>query len=192
MTLVWTIAILLSLLAIIDLIVGVSNDAVNFLNSAIGSNVASRRTIYWIAGTGLIIGTLLSTGMMEIARKGVIYPQSFYLSELMIIFLAVIITDIILIDTYNTLGFPTSTTIAIVFELTGAALALAVIKTNTTYAGELALTDFVNTSRVFLLFSGILLSIFLAFITGAIVQFVARLIFTFRYQGRSKIFLFSY
>jgi phosphate/sulfate permease len=187
MTLVWTIAILLSLLAIIDLIVGVSNDAVNFLNSAIGSNVASRRTIYWIAGTGLIIGTLLSTGMMEIARKGVIYPQSFYLSELMIIFLAVIITDIILIDTYNTLGFPTSTTIAIVFELTGAALALAVIKTNTTYAGELALTDFVNTSRVFLLFSGILLSIFLAFITGAIVQFVARLIFTFRYQGRSKI-----
>ena len=191
MTLVWTIAILLSLLAIADLIVGVSNDAVNFLNSAIGSRVASRRTIYWIAGAGLIVGTFFSTGMMEVARKGVIYPQNFYLTELMILFLAVMIVDVILIDTYNTLGFPTSTTIAVVFELTGAALAIAVLKTNHSVPGEAVLTDYINTGRVFLLFSGILVSILFAFITGAIVQFISRLLFTFSYHGRFRM-LFSF
>jgi phosphate/sulfate permease len=190
MTLVWTIAIVLSLLAILDLIVGVSNDAVNFLNSAIGSRVASRRTIYWIAGTGIILGAFFSTGMMEVARKGVIYPQNFYLTELMIIFLAVMIADVVLIDTYNTLGFPTSTTIAVVFELTGAALAIAAIKTNGPLSGKADLTDFINTGRVFLLFSGILVSIFLAFVTGALVQFISRVVFTFKYQGRFKL-LFS-
>jgi len=190
MTLVWTIAIVLSLLAITDLIVGVSNDAVNFLNSAIGSRVASRRTIYWIAGAGLVLGTLFSTGMMEVARKGVIYPQNFVLTELMILFLGVMIVDIVLLDTYNTLGLPTSTTIAVVFELTGAALAIAFIKTSGTVSGDTLLSDFVNTGRVFILFLGILMSIFLAFITGAIVQFFARVIFSFRYQGRFR-FLFS-
>src|SRR5690554_4419695 len=113
MTFVWVIAILLAILGIIDLIVGVSNDAVNFLNSAIGSRVAKSRTIYWIAGFGLIIGTLYSVGMMEVAREGVIYPQNFYLTELLVLFLGVMIVDIILIDTFNTLGFPTSTTMAV-------------------------------------------------------------------------------
>ncbi|MDK2842017.1 MAG: hypothetical protein PWQ17_1522 [Anaerophaga sp.] len=191
MTFVWTIAILLSLLAIADLVVGVSNDAVNFLNSAIGSSVASRRTIYWIAGAGLIAGTFFSTGMMEVARKGVIYPQNFYLTELMVLFLAVMIVDVILIDTYNTLGFPTSTTLAVVFELTGAALAIAVLRTNHTVPGEMVLTDYINTGRVFLLFSGILVSILFAFLTGAIVQFISRLLFTFSYHGRFRI-LFSF
>ncbi|MFO8001853.1 MAG: inorganic phosphate transporter [Marinilabilia sp.] len=186
MTLVWTIAILISLLAVVDLVVGVSNDAVNFLNSAIGSRVATRRTIYWIAGAGLVIGTFFSFGMMEVARKGVIYPQNFYLTELMIIFLAVMIVDIVLIDTYNTLGFPTSTTIAIVFELTGAALAIAVVKTSNSVTGGMVISDFINTGRVFLLFSGILISIFLAFISGAVVQFFSRLIFSFRYHGRFR------
>ncbi|MFW6203194.1 MAG: inorganic phosphate transporter [Marinilabilia sp.] len=189
MTLIWTIAILLSLLAIVDLVVGVSNDAVNFLNSAIGSRVATRRTIYWIAGAGLIAGTFFSFGMMEVARKGVIYPQNFFLTELMIIFLAVMIVDIVLLDTYNTLGLPTSTTIAVVFELTGAALALAAIKTNHS-GGETVISDFINTGRVFLLFSGILISIFLAFISGTVVQFFSRVIFTFRYHGRFRL-LFS-
>ena len=189
MTLVWTIAIILALLAVVDLIVGVSNDAVNFLNSAIGSRVATRRTIYWIAGAGLIAGTFFSLGMMEVARKGVIYPQNFYLTELLIIFLAVMIVDIVLIDTYNTLGFPTSTTVAVVFELTGAALALATIKIN--HSGdETAISEFINTGRVFLLFSGILISIFVAFISGSIVQFFSRIIFSFRYHGRFR-FLFS-
>ncbi|PWD99505.1 inorganic phosphate transporter [Marinilabilia rubra] len=190
MTFVWTIAIVLSLLAVLDLIVGVSNDAVNFLNSAIGSRVASRRTIYWIAGAGIILGAFFSTGMMEVARKGVIYPQNFYLTELMIIFLAVMIVDVILIDTYNTLGFPTSTTIAVVFELTGAALAIAAIKTNGPLSGKADLSDFINTGRVFLLFAGILVSIFLAFLSGALVQFISRVVFTFRYEGRFKL-LFS-
>ncbi len=189
MTLVWTIAILLSLLAIADLVIGVSNDAVNFLNSAIGSRVATRRTIYRIAGAGLIAGTFFSFDMMEVARKGVIYPQNFYLTELMIIFLAVMIVDIVLIDTYNTLGFPTSTTVAVVFELTGAALALALIKTNHS-GGETIISDFINTGRVFLLFSGILISIFLAFISGTVVQFISRVVFTFRYHGRFRL-LFS-
>jgi phosphate/sulfate permease len=189
MTLVWTIAIVLSLLAVIDLIVGVSNDAVNFLNSAIGSRVATRRAIFWIAGAGVLLGTFFSAGMMEVARKGVIYPQSFFLTELMIIFLAVMIVDILLIDTYNTLGFPTSTTIAVVFELTGAALAIAFIKTSGPLSGESVLSDYINTGRVFLLFSGILVSILFAFLAGALVQFISRLVFSFRYQGRFRLLL---
>ncbi|WP_010662184.1 inorganic phosphate transporter [Marinilabilia salmonicolor] len=187
MTLVWTIAIVLSLLAVIDLVVGVSNDAVNFLNSAIGSRVATRRTIFWIAGVGVLLGTFFSAGMMEVARKGVIYPQSFFLTELMIIFLAVMIVDILLIDTYNTLGFPTSTTIAVVFELTGAALAIAFIKTSGSLSGESVLSDYINTGRVFLLFSGILVSILFAFLAGALVQFISRIVFSFRYQGRFRL-----
>lgn len=187
MTLVWTIAIVLSLLAVIDLIVGVSNDAVNFLNSAIGSRVASRRTIFWIAGAGIILGTFFSSGMMEVARKGVIYPQNFFLTELMIIFLAVMIVDILLIDSYNTLGFPTSTTIAVVFELTGAALAMAFIKTSGSLTEGTMLSDYINTGRVFLLFSGILVSILFAFVTGAIIQLISRVVFSFRYHGRFRI-----
>lgn len=185
MTLVWVIAILLAILGIIDLIVGVSNDAVNFLNSAIGSRVAKSRTIYWIAGFGLIIGTLYSVGMMEVAREGVIYPQNFYLTELLVLFLGVMIVDIILIDTFNTLGFPTSTTMAVVFELTGAALAMALIKSNQSITGDALLTDYINTGRVFILFSGILVSIIISFVLGAIIQFITRLLLGFNFQSRS-------
>lgn len=185
MTFVWVIAILLAILGIIDLIVGVSNDAVNFLNSAIGSRVAKSRTIYWIAGFGLIIGTLYSVGMMEVAREGVIYPQNFYLTELLVLFLGVMIVDIILIDTFNTLGFPTSTTMAVVFELTGAALAMALIKSNHSITGDALLTDYINTGRVFILFSGILVSIIISFVLGAIIQFITRLLLGFNFQSRS-------
>ncbi|MGQ1889542.1 inorganic phosphate transporter [Thermophagus sp. OGC60D27] len=187
MTLVWIIAILLSLLAIVDLVVGVSNDAVNFLNSAIGSRVAPRRAIYWVAGSGIIVGTFFSAGMMEVARQGVIYPHHFYLTELMVIFLAVMIIDIILIDIYNTIGFPTSTTIAVVFELTGAALAMAIIKSKHSVPDEIILTDFINTGRVFMIFSGILVSIIVSFIIGAGVQFITRLLFGFNKRGHSGI-----
>lgn len=185
MTFVWVIAILLAILGIIDLIVGVSNDAVNFLNSAIGSRVAKSRTIYWIAGFGLIIGTLYSVGMMEVAREGVIYPQNFYLTELLVLFLGVMIVDIILIDTFNTLGFPTSTTMAVVFELTGAALAMALIKSNHSLPGETFLSDYINTGRVFILFSGILVSIVVSFCIGAIIQFITRILLGFNAQNRS-------
>ncbi len=131
MTFIWIAVVLLSLLAIIDVVVGVSNDAVNFLNAALGSRAAKRQLIYWIAAIGLLFGSLLSANMMEVARKGVIYPSSFNFVELMVVFTAVMILDIILIDGFNTLGFPTSTTIAVVFELLGGATALSFIKSKT-------------------------------------------------------------
>jgi phosphate/sulfate permease len=186
MLLIWISVILLSLLAFLHLIVGVTNDAVNFLNSAIGSRVSSRKVILWVAGSGLMLGTFFSGGMMEVARNGVIYPQSFFLTELLVIFLSVSIVNVILIDSYNTLGFPTSTTIAVIFGLIGGALAMVIFKDTQ----GLSYTSFINTNRTFLIFAGILVSVFLAFIIGAVVQFVARLIFTFRFKGRF-VFLFA-
>ena len=121
------IVIVLFLLAASDLIVGVSNDAVNFLNSAIGSRVASFKVIMAIAAVGVLVGAVFSSGMMEVARKGIFNPGEFYFSEIMIIFLAVMVTDILLLDAYNTIGLPTSTTVSIVFELLGAAVAMGVI-----------------------------------------------------------------
>lgn len=180
MLLIWISVVLLSLLAVLHLVAGVSNDAVNFLNSAIGSRVSSRKVILWVAGAGLLIGTFFSGGMMEVARNGVIYPQSFYLTELLVIFLAVSMVNVILIDSFNTLGFPTSTTIAVIFSLIGGALAMVIFKDTR----ETNYTSFINTNRTFLIFAGILVSIFLAFIFGAIVQFISRLIFTFRFKGR--------
>lgn len=184
MLLIWISVVLLSLLAVLHLIVGVSNDAVNFLNSAIGSRISTRKIILWVAGVGLMLGTFFSGGMMEVARNGVIYPQSFFLSELLVIILAVSIVNVVLIDSYNTLGFPTSTTIAVIFSLIGGALAMVIFKDTT----ETDYTSFINTNRTFLIFAGILVSIFLAFILGAVVQFVSRLIFTFRYKGRFVFF----
>ena len=186
MLFIWILVILLSLLAFVHLIVGVSNDAVNFLNSAIGSRVSSRKVILWVAGAGLMLGTFFSGGMMEVARNGVIYPQSFYLTELLVIFLAVSIVNIILIDSYNTLGFPTSTTIAVIFSLIGGALSMVFFKDTN---GQ-DYISYINTNRTFLIFAGILVSIFMAFLIGAIVQFIARLIFTFRYKNRF-VFLFA-
>lgn len=183
---VWISVILLGLLGVLHLIVGVSNDAVNFLNSAIGSRVSSRRIILWVAGAGLLIGTFFSGGMMEVARNGVIYPQQFYLTELLVMFVAVSIVNVWLLDGYNTFGFPTSTTITVIFSLIGGALGMVLFKdtSETTY------TSFINTNRTFLIFAGILISIFLAFIVGALVQFVSRVVFTFRYKGRFVV-LFS-
>ncbi|MFZ1455964.1 MAG: inorganic phosphate transporter, partial [Saprospiraceae bacterium] len=116
---------ILAILAVMDLVVGVGNDAVNFLNSAIGSKVASFRTIMWVASAGIFIGALSSAGMMEIAREGIFNPEYFSLENVMVIFLAVMLTDIILLDTFNTLGLPTSTTVSIIFELLGASIVVA-------------------------------------------------------------------
>ncbi len=190
MTFIWIAVILLGLMAVMDLIVGVSNDAVNFLNAAIGSRVARRRVVYWIAAAGLILGVFLSVGMMEVARKGVIYPSSFTFEQLLVVFVAVMLTDILLIDGFNTLGFPTSTTIAVVFELLGGAMALTLIKKGEARLDGIEVENLINTDRAFVILAGIILSIFLAFIVGMVVQFFTRILFTFHYKRRFKV-LFS-
>jgi phosphate/sulfate permease len=190
MTFIWIAVILLGLLAVVDLVVGVSNDAVNFLNAAIGSRTAKRKLVYWIAAAGLLIGSLLSANMMEIARKGVINPASFAFTELIVVFFAVMIIDIILIDGFNTLGFPTSTTIAVVFELLGGAMALSFIKNREARIDGIEVEKLINTDKAFIILAGILLSIFLAFVVGIIVQFITRVIFSFNYQRKFK-YLFA-
>ncbi len=181
---IWILVILLSFLSVLHLVVGVSNDAVNFLNSAIGSRVSSGKVVLWVAGAGLLVGTFFSGGMIETVRTGVIYPQSFYLTELLVFFLAVVIVNVILIDSFNTIGFPTSTTIAVIFSLVGGALALAMLKGTM----GLSYSSFININGVFQIFAGILISIFLAFILGAFVQFISRVVFTFRFRGQFTFF----
>jgi phosphate/sulfate permease len=180
------IVVLLFLLAITDLVVGVSNDAVNFLNSAIGSRVATRRTIMIVAGLGIFFGASLSSGMMEVARKGIFNPAFFTFLEIMILFLAVMLTDIILLDLFNTFGMPTSTTVSIVFELLGAAVALATIKTLSQGEGLSAVGDYINSSGALAIISGIFLSIAIAFTVGALVMLISRVLFPFRPENRSK------
>ncbi len=182
------IVVVLFLLAITDLIVGVSNDAVNFLNSAIGSNVASLRTILIIATLGIIVGATFSSGMMEVARKGIFNPGQFFFSDLMIIFMAVMLTDIILLDLFNTYGLPTSTTVSIVFELLGASVAIAMIKLIGDPEGAHTLGTYINSSKALAIISGILLSIVIAFSAGALVMYLSRLIFSFNYQRNMKYF----
>ncbi len=175
-------------LAISDLIVGVSNDAVNFLNSAIGSKAAPFRVIMAIAALGILIGATFSSGMMEVARKGIFHPGQFYFNEIMIIFLAVMITDIILLDFYNTFALPTSTTVSIVFELLGAAVAISLIKIHNSPEGIIDMGNYINSGRALLIISGILLSVIVAFSLGAIIQYITRLIFSFNYLKTLKYF----
>ena len=176
-------------LAVIDLVVGVSNDAVNFLNSAIGSKAVSLRTIMIVASFGIFFGAVFSSGMMEVARKGIFVPSEFYFNEIMIIFMAVMITDVILLDLFNTLGMPTSTTVSIVFELLGAAVAMALIKINANANQTFAdLGQYINSDKALLIISGILLSVVVAFTIGALVQYVSRLLFSFQYEKRMKYF----
>lgn len=180
--------IVLLLLAVSDLIVGVSNDAVNFLNSAIGSKVASFKIITAIAALGVLVGATFSSGMMEIARSGIFHPAQFYFSEIMIIFLAVMITDVMLLDTFNTFGLPTSTTVSIVFELLGAAVAVSIIKIISTSSSISDLSTYINSAKALAIISGILLSVVIAFTCGMIVQFISRLIFSFNYERYMKYF----
>jgi phosphate/sulfate permease len=172
--------------AVFDLIVGVSNDAVNFLNSSIGSRVVSRRFIMVVASLGLLAGVTFSSGMMEVARKGIFHPQFFTMPDLLFIFLAVMLTDIILLDLFNTFGLPTSTTVSIVFELLGAAVAVSVLKILKSQNDLTVLAEYINTSKALMIIFGILLSIVVAFIFGAVVQFLSRLLFTFDYKKRLK------
>ncbi|UCC44311.1 MAG: inorganic phosphate transporter [Candidatus Zixiibacteriota bacterium] len=176
--------ILLACFAIFDLMVGVSNDAVNFLNSSIGSRVAPRHIIMIIASLGILAGVTFSSGMMEVARKGIFHPHLFNMPELLFIFLAVMLTDIILLDLFNTFGLPTSTTVSIVFELLGAAVAVSVWKIVQMENDLSALSQYINTSRAMVIILGILLSVVVAFVCGMLAQFFSRLLFTFDYVRR--------
>ena len=178
------IVVLLFILAISDLIVGVSNDAVNFLNSAIGSKVAPRHIIMIVASLGILIGSTFSSGMMEVARKGVFNPEFFVFAEIMVIFIAVMLTDIILLDLFNTVGLPTSTTVSIVFELLGAAVMMALIKLYDSGAGIYTLGDYINTSKALMIISGIFLSVIFAFVIGTIVQFLSRSLLSFKFRKK--------
>lgn len=180
------IVIILLVLAASDLMVGVTNDAVNFLNSAIGSKVAPRHIIMIVASLGILAGTIFSSGIMEVARKGIFNPEMFYFHEVMIIFTAVMLTDVMLLDLYNTFGLPTSTTVSLVFELTGAAVAVSILKLIEAGKDASTFITFINTSQLVVIVSGILLSIAIAFSLGAIFQFFTRLIFTFDVQSRLK------
>jgi len=180
--------IVLFFLAVSDLIVGVTNDAANFLNSSIGSKVAPFKIILAIAGLGVILGATFSSGMMEIARSGIFHPDKFYFSEIMIIFLAVMITDVMLLDTFNTFGLPTSTTVSIVFELLGAAVAISLVKISHSTDSLTDLSTYINSAKALAIISGILLSVIVAFTSGTIVQFITRLIFSFNYDRYLKYF----
>ena len=184
--------ITLTLLAIVDIVVGVSNDAINFLNSAIGSKVLSFRNIMIISSIGIFIGAVYSSGMMEVARKGIFNPSEFYFDEIMMIFMAVIMTDILLLDFFNTLGLPTSTTVSIVFNLLGAAIVMSLIKIaeNNESVGDLA--TYINTEKATMIIAGILLSVLIAFSIGAIVQWISRIIFSFQYEKKLKSFGFIF
>ena len=177
----------LTVLAIIDLVVGVSNDAVNFLNSAIGSKAISIKSILIIASIGVALGAITSSGMMEVARKGIFNPGEFYFNEIMFIFMAVMITDVLLLDIFNSLGMPTSTTVSIVFELLGAAVAMALIKISNADGETISnLGKYINSEKALLIISGILLSVFIAFSIGALVQFLSRLLYSFHFEKRKS------
>ena len=178
---------LLFALAAFDLVVGVSNDAVNFLNSAIGSKVASFRTILIIASLGILVGSSFSSGMMEVARKGIFNPGFFSFEMIMSVFLAVMLTDIILLDVYNTLGLPTSTTVSIVFELLGAAFAVGLLYSfSLGNNGFEQIDEFLNFASAIKIISGIFLSVLIAFTVGALVQYVTRILFTMNFEKNLK------
>lgn len=178
------IIIFLFVLAVFDLMVGVSNDAVNFLNSAIGAKAASFKTIMIISAIGIFIGASLSNGMMDIARHGIYQPEHFYFEEIMCILLAVMLTDVVLLDVFNSMGMPTSTTVSMVFELLGGTFALALIKV---YGdSSLELGDLINTDKALSVIMAIFVSVAIAFFFGMLVQYIARVIFSFNYQNKMK------
>jgi Phosphate/sulphate permeases len=180
------IVVVLAILAIFDIIVGVANDAVNFLNSAIGAKIASRRIIFSVAAVGILIGVLTSSGMMEVARSGVFYPSQFSYQEIMILFLGMIIGDIILLDIFNSLGLPTSTTVSMVFGLLGAAVAVSLYSISNNADMSITtsnLSHYINSGKAMAIIAAILLSVVLAFIFGIAFMFISRLIFSFRYTS---------
>ncbi len=184
--LIFAIVVVLLLFAVFDIIVGVSNDAVNFLTSAIGSRVAPFFVIMIIASLGIMAGVTFSGGMMEVARKGIFHPQFFTMPELITVFLAVMFADILLLDLFNSYGLPTSTTVSIVFELLGAAVAMAFLKVMGSSGGPATVLEYINSQKAIEIIFYILISIIVAFCSGAVVQFITRQIFTFNYEERLR------
>ena len=182
------IIIFLFILAIFDLSVGVSNDAVNFLNSSIGAKAASFKTILIIAAAGIMVGASLSNGMMDIARHGIFQPQHFYFEEILCILLSVMIVDVVLLDIFNSLGMPTSTTVSLVFELLGGTFALALIKIIGSN-GMFSLGELINTDKALAVILGIFTSVAIAFFFGSLVQYIARIIFSFNYKRNMRYFI---
>lgn len=174
------IVIILLGLAVLDLTVGVANDAVNFLNSSIGSKVAPLWVILTVASVGVMLGTLISNGMMEIARSGVFHPNMFTFPNIMVLFLAVMLTDVILLDIFNSLGLPTSTTVSLVFEILGSAVAVALFSIWQANGGDLM--AYINTGKALAIISGIFISVAIAFAVGSLVMFITRIIFSFNYK----------
>ncbi|MGL5957986.1 MAG: inorganic phosphate transporter, partial [Phocaeicola sp.] len=185
-TIFFGIIIFLFLLAIFDLVVGISNDAVNFLNSAIGAKAASFKLIMIIAAAGIFCGAAMSNGMMEIARHGIFRPEHFHFQELICILLAVMVTDVVLLDVFNSLGMPTSTTVSMVFELLGGTFVIALIKVTNDVTGSLTFASLLNSEKALSVILGIFLSVAIAFFFGALVQYLSRLLFTFNYKGKLK------
>ncbi|MBT8257579.1 MAG: inorganic phosphate transporter [Bacteroidia bacterium] len=178
--------IALAFLAAADLVVGVSNDAVNFLNSALGSKAISFKKIMIVASLGIAVGAIFSSGLMEVARKGIFNPGEFMFDEIMIIFMAVMITDILLLDFFNTVGMPTSTTVSIVFELLGAAVIMALLKIAEDGGSFSDIVNYINTKKATQIIGGILLSVVVAFSVGAFVQWVSRLMLSFNFERKAK------
>jgi phosphate/sulfate permease len=181
------IVIILLVLAVSDLMVGVANDAVNFLNSAIGSKAAPRKVILLIASIGILVGSIFSSGMMEVAKSGVFHPEMFHFHDVMILFLAVMLTDVILLDIFNSFGLPTSTTVSLVFALLGSAVAVSLYIISTAPPeSTLHLSDYINSAKAMAIISGILSSVVIAFICGTVVMYLSRLLFTFHYEKPFK------
>lgn len=178
--------IILFVLATSDLVVGVANDAVNFLNSSLGSKVAPRHIILIVASLGVVVGTLFSSGMMEVARSGFFNPTMFTLNEVMVIFLGVMFTDVLLLDLFNTFGLPTSTTVSLVSSLLGGSVVMGLVKLGESGRGIEFLGEYINTGRALGIFSAILLSVVVSFTAGAIVQYLSRLIFTYNFEKTLK------
>ncbi len=186
-TIYLVIVLVLLVLAVSDLVVGVANDAVNFLNSAIGSKVAPRKIIMWVASAGILVGVLTSSGMMEVARSGVFHPGMFQFKDIMLLFLAVMLTDVILLDVFNTLGLPTSTTVSLVFELLGAAVCVAIFAISRSESATIAdLPLYINTGKAMGIISGILVSVVIAFVCGTVVMYITRIIFSYNFHTKMR------
>jgi len=184
--LVYTLVIIL-FFAITDLVVGVSNDAINFLNSAVGSKVTSFRNILIIVSIGICIGAVFSNDMMEVARKGIFNPEAFYFDEIMVIFVAVMVVDVIMLNFFNSIGIPTSTTVSIVFELLGAAVGIGMIKSFKSGGNFFNLYPYINSDKALLIILGIFFSIVIAFVVGALVQYITRIFFTFHFEQKPPL-----
>ena len=178
----------LAILASIDLMVGVANDAVNFLNSGIGSKAVSFKTLMIVASVGIALGALFSSGMMEIARSGIFTPSMFTFNDVMIIFLAVMVTDVLLLDLFNSLGLPTSTTVSIVFSLLGGAVCLGAYKLLADASATGSILQYINQKKATEIVTSILLSVLLSFSIGAFVQYISRILFSFEYEKKVKYF----